>query len=371
MSGMKEKKYKVAGLMSGTSLDGLDIAVCEFKFNNSLWTYRTLAAETINYSDTLKKTLIDAMRFSGEDLIDLDRSFGKFQGEMVAAFLQKHQLSVDLISAHGHTIFHNPAKAYTLQIGNGAALHAACRIPVVTDLRSLDIALGGQGAPLVPLGDEILFPEYVACINLGGIANISFIKDNKNTAFDICPVNIILNYLSAKVGLAYDDSGKLASQGNIIIPLLESLDKLEFYSKPAPKSLGRESIEESVFPLMKQYEHYAVNDLLYTYTMHIVNQISLVLKQVPVNGKAMNVLITGGGAFNTYLIQKLKNTISENMKIVLPDSNTIQFKEAIIFGFLGLLRMLNMTNTKSTVTGAAADCISGAVYGNFNFFFEA
>jgi anhydro-N-acetylmuramic acid kinase len=370
MRGMQERKYKVAGLMSGTSLDGLDIAVCEYTFSNNQWTYNTIAAETINYSDTFKKTLIDAMNFSGEDLIALDRDFGKFQGEMVTAFLQKHQLSVDLISAHGHTIFHNPAKGYTLQIGNGASLHAACSVPVVTDLRSLDVALGGQGAPLVPLGDEILFSDYAACINLGGIANISFIKDNKNIAFDICPVNIILNYLSSKIGLAYDDSGRLASQGEIIIPLLESLDKLEFYLKAAPKSLGREWIEESVFPLLQQYEYHSMNDLLYTCTMHIVNQISLGLKHIPPNEKDMNVLITGGGAFNTFLIQKLKNTISENLKIVIPDSNTIQFKEAIIFGFLGLLRMLNMTNTKKTVTGATEDSISGAVYGNFNFFCE-
>ncbi|MBC7451723.1 MAG: anhydro-N-acetylmuramic acid kinase [Cytophagales bacterium] len=364
-----DKTFNIAGLMSGTSLDGLDIAVCAFTYTKNAWKYKTLAAETIDYSDGFRQSLTDAMTLSGEELVILDRAFGKYQGDMLRTFLTKHYLSVDLVSAHGHTIFHDPQKGYTFQIGNGAALHAACGIPVVTDLRSLDIALGGQGAPLVPLGDELLFSQYGACLNLGGIANIGFIQDGKNRAFDICAVNIVLNALSLKAGQAYDDGGKLARLGTVIDGLLWELNALDFYSQPGPKSLGREWVDEVVFPLITKYEDHSIHDLLCTYTTHVAEQIGLAVKGIAPGAKR-TMLITGGGAFNDFLMEQLKRITSDTIQIVIPDRNTIQYKEAIIFGLLGLLRMLNIPNTKSTVTGALHDSVSGAVYGDFSAFYE-
>jgi anhydro-N-acetylmuramic acid kinase len=367
---MQKTHLNIAGLMSGTSLDGLDIAVCQFERENNHWTYQIIAAETIPYSDSFRALLTNAMTFSGEELTAFDRSFGKFQGEAVAAFAKKYKLKIDLVSAHGHTIFHNPQKEYTLQIGNGASIYAACGIPVVTDFRSLDVALGGQGAPLVPLGDELLFSEYAACLNLGGIANISFIKDNKNIAFDICPVNIILNYLSGRVGKAYDNGGALASQGTCISDLYEELNKLDFYTAIGPKSLGREWVDTVIFQIIKRYDHYTIQDLLNTCVTHMTHQISIAINAIPELTDERRVLITGGGAYNTFLIQEIRKYLLKNIQIIIPDENTVQYKEAIIFAFLGLLRVLNNTNTKNSVTGASRSSVSGALYGDFSSFYE-
>jgi len=367
---MKNNTYTIAGLMSGTSLDGLDIAVCEFKYLNNVWSYKTIAATTIAYTDSFSQELNNAMRLSGEALISLDRSFGSMQGSYVADFIKKHALSIDLISAHGHTIFHNPKQGYTLQIGNGASLYAACGIPVVTDLRSVDVAFGGQGAPLVPLGDELLFAQYSGCLNLGGIANISYVSNGKNIAFDICAVNIVLNALALKLGKSFDESGTIARSGTLIEALLKQLNELAFYKKAAPKSLGREWVDADIFPILETYSASPVADVLHTYVMHCAQQIVSCLKELPVKNNQKQLFITGGGAFNTYLIECIASCSDANdVTLVIPDSDTIQYKEAIIFGFLGLLRMMNKPNAKSTVTGASVDSIGGAVYGDISCFY--
>jgi len=366
---MKQKTYTIAGLMSGTSLDGLDIAVCEFQFINNAWTYKTLAADTIEYSDAFKYELNHAMKMTGEDLIAFDRRFGFFQGDAVKKFIDKNKISIDLISAHGHTIFHNPAKGYTLQIGSGASLYAAANIPVVTDLRSVDVAFGGQGAPLVPLGDELLFSDYDGCLNLGGIANISFVSEQKNIAYDICAVNIILNQLAFTLGKNYDDGGNFAKSGTLIPELLERLELLPYYHLAYPKSLGREWVDETVFPIIKFYELYTSQDILHTYTIHCAKQIAAAISSIPKKGNQRNVLITGGGAFNTFLIDMIRRELGTDIILTVPDSETIQYKEAIIFGFLGLLRMLQIPNAKSTVTGASMDSIGGAIYGDISGFY--
>lgn len=367
---MKLKTFTIAGLMSGTSLDGLDIAVCQFQYHTNLWSYKTIAADTIEYSTDFKRELNHAMKLSGEDLISLDRSFGRFQGEAVKNFLHKKNLSVDLISAHGHTIFHNPAKGYTLQIGSGASLYAAAKIPVVTDLRSVDIAFGGQGAPLVPLGDELLFSAYEACLNLGGIANISFVAQEKNIAYDICAVNIILNDLALVLGKNYDDGGSLARSGAVIPELLERLQSLPYYHLPYPKSLGREWVDEVVFPIINSYKTHSTQDLLHTYVVHCAKQIAASISEIPGKQHQRTVLITGGGAFNTFLIDTIRLQLPSDILLTVPDSETVQYKEAIIFGFLGLLRILNRPNAKSTVTGASIDSIGGAIYGDISGFYE-
>ncbi|HSY62581.1 MAG TPA: anhydro-N-acetylmuramic acid kinase [Cytophaga sp.] len=367
---MKNKTYTVAGLMSGTSLDGLDIAICVFEQKNNRWTYKTLAATTVEYSEQFKIDLNTAMKFSGEELIALDRSFGTFQGNAVKKFITDHKLTIDLVSAHGHTIFHNPAAGYTLQIGSGASLYAACNIPVVTDLRSVDVAFGGQGAPLVPLGDELLFGTYSGCLNLGGIANISYLSNHKNVAFDICPVNILLNAYALKTGKSYDDGGRISKSGKPVPALLEQLNKLVYYQQKAPKSIGREWVDADVFPIIEQYASYSIEDILHTLVIHSAQQIAACFSALPVKEGKQQLLITGGGAFNTFLIESIKNFTDKEIELIIPDVSTIQFKEAIIFGFLGLLRMHNIPNAKSTVTGASADTIGGAVYGNLNDFFS-
>jgi anhydro-N-acetylmuramic acid kinase len=367
---MKNKTYTVAGLMSGTSLDGLDIAVCVFEQKDNRWTYKTLAATTVEYSEQFKIELNTAMKFSGEELISLDRSFGTFQGNTVKKFITDQQITIDLVSAHGHTIFHNPAAGYTLQIGSGASLYAACNIPVVTDLRSVDVAFGGQGAPLVPLGDELLFGTYSGCLNLGGIANISYISNNKNVAFDICPVNILLNAYALKTGKSYDDGGRIAKSGKLVPALLEQLNKLSYYQQQAPKSIGREWVDADVFPIIKQYATHPIEDILHTLVIHSAQQIAACLSPLPVKEGKQQLLITGGGAFNTFLIESIKSFADKKIELIIPDADTIQFKEAIIFAFLGLLRMHNIPNAKSTVTGASADTIGGAIYGNLNGFFS-
>lgn len=365
------KKHTIAGLMSGTSLDGLDIAVCSFEYKDESWTYTTLASTTIDYSASFKQQLNQAMRLSGEELIALDRSFGSFQGKHVKAFLDAQDLQVDLISAHGHTIFHNPAKGYTLQIGSGATLYAACKIPVVCDLRSVDVAHGGQGAPLVPLGDELLFPAYSGCLNLGGIANISYASPTGTpAAFDICAVNIVLNALALKEGKAYDDGGAMAKSGILIPSLLEKLDSIPFYAQPAPKSLGREWVDEVIFPLLDSYAASPNKDILHTCVLHCAKQIAHTLQALPEKNYTRRLLVTGGGACNTFLIEQIRAYADQHIDIVLPDTTTIQYKEAIIFAFLGLLRMYNLPNAKSTVTGASADTIGGAAYGNLSGFFS-
>ena len=367
---MTHKSYTVAGLMSGTSLDGLDIAICRFENIDNQWSYKTIAATTIDYSEAFKIELNQAMRLSGEELIVLDRSFGTFQGTALHTFLTEQNLSIDLVSAHGHTIFHNPQKGYTLQIGSGASLYAACAIPTVTDLRSVDVAFGGQGAPLVPLGDELLFGAYSGCLNLGGIANISYVTNHINTAYDICPVNILLNAYTAKIGKSFDDQGKIAKSGKPIESLLTELSAISFYNQVPPKSIGREWVDSVVFPIIEKYSCQPIENILHSLVLHAAEQIARSLGALPLKNNCKEVLITGGGAFNTFLIDSVRYYADKNITLVIPDTTTIQFKEAIIFGFLGLLRIKNIPNAKSTVTGASCDTIGGAIYGNTTALFS-
>lgn len=352
--------YKVIGLMSGTSLDGLDIAYCEFELTaQGKWEYRIIEGETVEYDAARKSFLKNLMQGSAEDLAFTDAEFSYFMGKSVNQFMMKHKLVPDFIASHGHTIFHQPEKGFTYQIGSGAALSASTGIPVVSDFRSLDVALKGQGAPLVPIGDKLLFQNYDVCLNLGGIANLSFDHEGKRIAYDICPVNIVLNHYANKEGLSYDDKGSLAATGSIDFPLLDLLNKLEFYKKPFPKSLGKEWIDKEVFPILAQ-KTLSTADILATFCRHIAMQIA---NQIPVN--ARNVLVTGGGAFNEFLIREMQNELKKT-EVIVPAKNIVMFKEALIFAFLGVLRIRNEVNCLSSVTGASADNVGGALYGNFS-----
>lgn len=339
--------------MSGTSLDGLDLAACEFTAGAEGWSYRFLAAETVEYTPEWRNKLTGAPTLPGLELTRLDRLYGELLGEAVNRFVRKFNLKAELIASHGHTIFHTPALGITHQIGHPSNLAAATGLSVVADFRTTDVALGGQGAPLVPAGDRHLFGSYTYCLNLGGFANISYDHMGERVAGDICPVNVVANRLAARAGLPYDDQGNSGRSGNLIPELLHSLNQLPFYRTPFPRSLGREWTEDQIFPLLEKYQQ-KIPDLLRTWYEHAACQISGVLKE-----KGL-VLVTGGGAYNRFLMERLEEL--STTRLVIPDDQVIQYKEALIFAFLGLLRIRNETNCFRSVTGARRDSSCGAVY---------
>ncbi len=341
------QEYYVIGLMSGTSLDGLDIAYCKFRWDNNRWYYDIIQSETIAYSENWKERLIQSYQQDISDLEAIDTDYGKYLAERTLDFIDKHTImSLDLIASHGHTVKHQPEEGITVQIGNGKVLSKLLKIPVVYDFRTQDVQLGGQGAPLVPIGDELLFSVHDACLNLGGFSNISLKKDNQRLAFDICPVNIVINEFAQKLGFPYDEGGKLAQSGNVIQELLSQLNALEFYSQNPPKSLGREWVETEVLPLLESYEP---KDVLRTFTEHIAHQLNTIYKEY----QLQNMLITGGGTYNDFLISLL------DIPYQAANSQLIEFKEAMIFAFMGVLRTRNEVNVLASVTGAQKDHSSG------------
>jgi anhydro-N-acetylmuramic acid kinase len=349
------KKLNILGIMSGTSLDGLDLALCSFGRKNSVWVYEILKARTIAYSSDIYERLKNAIYLNADELSVLDHDYGKWIGNAAIKFLGDDVSETQWISSHGHTVFHQPVKGYTLQIGNGNDIAATTGIPVVFDFRSLDVALGGQGAPLVPAGDEFLFSEYDFCLNLGGFSNISYKKGGRRIAFDICPVNMGLNYLAGKIGLEYDKNGTHGRQGKIIPEVLHQLDNLDFYFQSPPKSLGREWFIEFMEPLLNG--NFETKDLLRSLYEHAAVQISNVLN---VN-EGKRVIITGGGAKNALLVELISQ--KTRCEIVIPEANLVDFKEALIFAFLGYLRINRIPNVFSSVTGAMRDSVSGVIVG--------
>jgi anhydro-N-acetylmuramic acid kinase len=348
-------KYKVIGLMSGTSLDGLDIAFCEFENIASGWTYKIRIAETIPYPEEWRNRLVTLEKGSAHDFATTDIEYGQFTGRLTKSFIDKHNIRPDFIASHGHTVFHQPEKGVTWQIGKGSSIAAETSLPVVCDFRSLDVALGGQGAPLVPAGDRLLFGEFDFCLNLGGFANISYEEGGERIAFDICPVNIVLNHLTRKIGQPFDPSGEMARIGNLSHSLLTSLNQLPYYDQPPPKSLGKEWVLSHIFPVL-DHSQFLLNDQLNTYCEHVAMQIA----KSTSGHKKGKILTTGGGAFNEYLIDRIKQLSQHN--IILPDENTINFKEALIFAFLGVLRWRKEVNCLRSVTGAAQDTSGGSIY---------
>jgi anhydro-N-acetylmuramic acid kinase len=357
MQNITNTNFKVIGLMSGTSLDGLDIAYCEFYFESNKWNYKIVEAQTINYSLFWKELLIKAENCSALDYNFIHQQYGAYLGQRVSDFIVQRNLRVDFVASHGHTIFHQPEKRLTVQIGSGASIAAACKLPVVCDFRSLDVALGGQGAPLVPIGDKLLFSDYDFCLNLGGFANISYQNKGECIAFDVCPVNIILNELCKPFDLDYDNNGDIARSGLLSHYLFNELNQIGYYkaTPDSPKSLGKEWIGKNIKPILDIYD-VAPNDLLNTFCEHIAFQIAKVGNTKPI-GK---MLVTGGGAFNGYLMERIASQVKHS--VVIPDIKTVAFKEALIFAFLGVLRWNNQINCLKSVTGAASDNVGGAIY---------
>ena len=348
--------YHLLGLMSGTSLDGLDMALCRFVHEGSKWQYEMLQCETVSYPTEIIDLLTVAYSGTAYELALADQRLGRFMADSVNRFLSQASCRSDYIASHGHTIFHRPEQGITVQIGSGAVLAAQTGIPVICDFRSADVAMGGQGAPLVPIGDELLFADYDACLNLGGFSNISFRQNGHRVAFDISPCNMALNDLARQLGQPFDKDGQTATQGQLEQSLLKQLNELPFYALRGSKSLGREWYEQTFQPIVAA-NNSSVQDKLRTVTEHIAVQLAAVINQV----QGDKVLVTGGGAKNNFLLQRVRAHCTH--QLIVPDAMTVDYKEALIFAFLGVLRLRGEVNCLADVTGAPKDHCSGAIYG--------
>lgn len=357
---MSPSNYTMIGLMSGTSGDGLDIAYCSYELQDQ-WSYEILDAITIPFPTDLRSKLMNCHNLSALDLALLDVNFGKWMGEKVKEYCTEKQIRPMAVCSHGHTVFHQPTKGLSLQIGNGWALHHASGLRVINDFRMKDVQLGGQGAPLVPIGDRLLFPNIDFCINLGGIANISMESDGKRIAFDTCPFNLLMNAQANALGAEYDKDGAWAKEGMLNEKLFTALNSLPYYSKNDAKSLGREDLEDDFLPLLSK-SSLSEKDLLTTLVEHYAFQIARVIK-LNRHTAQPSVLITGGGAYNSYFIERLDSHLSNSWFHTEVTSALIEFKEALVFGFLGVLRLRNENNCLASVTGADLDSSGGVIYG--------
>jgi anhydro-N-acetylmuramic acid kinase len=348
------KDFKVIGLMSGSSLDGVDIAYVNFSHDNKRWFFQIVEAGNIPYTEEWKNKLSEAFNKSEAELKELDIEYGKFLGTVTKKFIKKYEFDPKLIASHGHTIFHAPEKSYTLQIGNGQEIANATGITTINDFRTEDVKKGGQGAPLVPIGDKYLFADFPICLNIGGIANVSYDIDGQRIAYDICMANQMLNYLASKLGYDYDNNGNFARQGIVNQELLNIFNDNAYYDKDAPKSLGREFFEKYQHEIIDNSD-LPVKDLLATATEHIACQIVKATDSL----EKSKMLITGGGAKNNFLIERIRKMSKH--EIVIPDTMIIDYKEALIFAFLGTLKLEGKINVLSSVTGASSDSSSGNI----------
>ena len=352
---MIKDEYNVIGVMSGTSLDGIDLVYAKFCLNET-WSFEIVHAETVEYPSNWYEALKELVNTPIEELKAIDTNYTEYIAKVIKNFIIKYQIkNIDAICSHGHTALHQPENKLTFQIGNRPFLAELLKETVVCDFRVQDVELGGQGAPLVPIGDELLFSEFDFCLNLGGFANVSTNFNRNRIAYDICPVNIVLNHYIRKLGLNYDDEGKIASEGMISVKLLNQLNAIEFYKETYPKSLGLEWVNNTVFPLIDTFK-LEIQDVLKTFVEHIAIQIASEINKKNTG----SVLITGGGVYNIYLMDRIKAHAVQ--KIIVPKNEVVEFKEAVIFGFLGVQKLRNEVNCLSSVTGAIKDHSSGKIF---------
>jgi anhydro-N-acetylmuramic acid kinase len=361
------KTYRVIGLMSGSSLDGLDIAYCEFKGEKQTWTYDILTTSYVPYPTRWRLRLANLTLQNAITYMKTHAFFGHYLGELVSDFVSEQKIDdeVDFIASHGQTIFHQPENKMTSQIGDGAAIAAVTGLPVVYDFRLADVAHGGQGAPIVPIGDRILFHDYSHCLNLGGIANISFkAPGNRMVGYDICSVNGLLNALSEELELPYDDNGNISASGEISAGLLEDMNSSWYFEKEYPKSLNGGWLMKMLMPMVKR-ANLPTKDKLATACEHIAIQIGREVNRIYLNehvdrADAHQMLVTGGGAFNGYLVQRIRHHCP--IPVDVPNEELIKFKEAIVMGLIGVLRVENQVNCLADVTGATRDTIGGVIH---------
>lgn len=359
--------YRVIGVMSGSSLDGLDLAFVEFEEKGGKWTFSINASACYTYNEELRNRLKSGQDLKAIEFVELDAEYGHYLGEQINRFIQENGLDykVGLIASHGHTLFHAPGK-YSIQIGNGAAIAAETSLPVVSDLRSLDVALGGQGAPIVPMGEQLLFPDYNYFLNIGGIANISFKGNGFYDAFDVCPANRVLNMLAALKDLSFDQDGALAAAGRINEDLLDQLNQQDYYKADYPKSLDNAFGIKTIYPLLAA-SGLSTEDQLATYAEHIALQISSAIEKIFTKRNlaqtSEKMLVTGGGAYNNYLVSRIsQHVLPYGIEVVLPEKEIIEYKEALIMALLGVLRWREEETVFSSVTGAKRGSSGGAFW---------
>ncbi len=358
--------YRAIGVMSGSSLDGLDIAFVEFQEQGGKWTYEINEADCYPYTIEWTEKLKNAINLPAREYQLLHTAYGHYIGQEINRFIDVHQLhyKVAVIASHGHTTFHMPASQMTAQLGDGAAIAAKTQLPVVSDLRALDVAFGGQGAPIVPIGEKMLMNDFTYFLNIGGIANIS-LNAEEYVAFDVCPANRVLNMLANDAGKPFDEDGKMAASGNLHDELLNQLNKLAYYSQPYPKSLANDFGTDIVYPLIRS-AGLSIPDAIRTFSEHVALQICNALSslniQQPVPGNK-KLLVTGGGALNTFLVKRLSELLRvENIEVVVPDTKLVNYKEALIMAFIGVLRWRQEYNVLASVTGASRNSIGGALW---------
>ncbi len=352
---MPEQKTKIIGVMSGTSLDGIDVAELVFSESEGNIQFEILKAQTIPYDSDWIKKLSNSINYSQAELKILNQDYTEVLGNTIKKFISANNIqNITAVASHGHTVLHQPQNGITLQIGNLPEIAQIIGQKVVCDFRTQDVHYKGQGAPLVPIGDQLLFPEYDYCLNLGGFSNISFEKNGRRIAYDICAVNTVLNFYALKLGFYYDDKGQISESGTYDTALFNQLNSLDFYRQKHPKSLGYEFIKSDIFPIT---ENYMTKTVLRTFTEHIAYQIS-----INIENENSKLLITGGGAYNEFLINRIKHYLPKT-EIIIPCPELIEYKEALIFGLLGYLRLKNQINVLSSVTGATHDHCSGVIYG--------
>jgi len=359
-----DKEMKVLGIMSGSSMDGVDLALCEVNESAQGWQVEILEGVTVPYSETWRVRLSQLRYQNAELYAKTDVFYGRYLGELAAAFFQQTGYTADLVASHGHTIFHNPKGWLTAQIGDGATLNAFSKVPVVSNFRRADVGLGGQGAPLVGLGDDLLFSEYDFCLNLGGFCNVSAKHQGKRIAFDISPCNIVLNRLARDRDLQYDEDGAIAEAGQIDYSLLNALNEIEFYQQSFPKSLGREWINKNFWHIVREFDDLSLEDRMKTLVMHIAVQVRKALEGIAEKPlEDCKLLVTGGGAFNKTLVDHLRS--ETECAVVVPEAKLVNYKESMIFALLGAMRVKNLNNTLSSATGASTDWVAGSLDGDF------
>jgi anhydro-N-acetylmuramic acid kinase len=359
--------YKAIGIMSGSSLDGLDIAYAHLQETGGKWSFDIICAQCHAYSPQWAAQLKNAVAATAQDYQLLHTAYGQYIGEAVNQFIEVNKLhhQVDLVASHGHTSFHLPGQKMTAQLGDGAAIAASTGLAVVSDLRAMDIAFGGQGAPIVPIGEKLLLPQYNLFLNLGGIANLSFNLPGQYIAFDVCPANRVLNMLAALAGKQYDDGGQMAAGGRADAALLATLNKLDYYSQPFPKSLANDFGTGTVFPLVERAA-LTIPDALCTCVEHIAQQVQLAVKKIVPGlpeAEQRSMLVTGGGAFNTFLVKRINFYLREaGIEALVPDEQLVNYKEALVMALIGVLRWREEYNVLCSVTGAVRNSINGALW---------
>lgn len=360
--------YRVLGLMSGSSLDGLDLAYCEIQVERSpgfrILDSDILVAETLPFSEQWIVRLKNLPEQNALTFAKTNTYFAHYLADLVKTFCIKNKVKPDFISSHGHTIFHQPENRITIQIGDGAALAAKTGYPVVCDFRTHDIALNGEGTPLAPIADKWLYPGYDFYLNIGGIANISCDLGGKFIAYDIGPANQILNALANLAGKEYDENGDFARAGKVNQELLNRVNEISYFTQAYPKSLDNSWISQNVLPLYLEAE-ISLEDKICTaveqLAQQLKNEIANIKKTENLNREKYRIFATGGGVFNAFLIERMQ-ALCTDTELVLPAPKVINFKEAALMALLGVLRVENQVNCLSSVTGAKFDTIGGGIY---------